>query len=91
MVWKIIERDVPWLAKCLFLNELAAEIPSMTERVLAKAFPQTDLEKSRPLLEDFVLRGQQYALWLFPSKWFTETIVEDDEIPCRHVQLGNED
>ena len=79
MVWKIIERDVPWLAICLFLNDLAAEIPSMTERVLAKAFPQTDLEKSRPLLEDFVLRGQQYALWLFPSKWFTETIVEDDE------------
>ena len=79
MVWKIIERDVPWLAICLFLNDLAAEIPSMTQRVLAKAFPQTDSEKSRPLLEDFVLRGQQYATWLFPSKWFTETIVEDDE------------
>ena len=79
MVWKIIERDVPWLAVCLFLNDLASEIPFMTQRVLAKAFPQTESEKSRPLLEDFVLRGQQYAQWLFPSKWFTETIVEDDE------------
>ena len=79
MVWKIIERDVPWLAICLFLNDLASEIPFMTQRVLAKAFPQTESEKSRPLLEDFVLRGQQYAQWLFPSKWFTETIVEDDE------------
>lgn len=79
MVWKIIERDVPWLAICLFLNDLAAEIPSMTQRVLAKVFPQTHSEKSRPLLEDFVLRGQLYALWLFPSNWFTETIVEDDE------------
>ena len=79
MVWKIIERDVPWLAICFFLNDVAAEIPSMTERVLTKAFPQTESEKNRPLLEDFVLRGQQYAQWLFPSKWFTETIVEDDE------------
>ena len=79
MVWKLIERDVPWLAICLFLNDLASEIPFMTQRVLAKAFPQTESEKSRPLLEDFVLRGQQYSQWLFPSKWFTETIVEDDE------------
>ena len=79
MVWKIIEKNVPWLAICLFLNDLAAEIPSMTQRILAKPFPQTDSGKGRPLLEDFVLRGQQYATWLFPSKWFTETIVEDDE------------
>ena len=79
VVWRVIERDIPWIAVCYFLNELAAEPQAMTEKVWAEEFPRPDTEKGRPLAEDFVMRGQMYSLWLYPRTWFTDPMVDDDE------------
>jgi len=84
VAWGIIERDIPWLAICFFLNALAGELHSMTSKIFAREFPHSgdekgDKEKARPLPEDFVLRGQMYSQWYFPSTWFTNTMVDDDE------------
>ncbi len=79
VVWRLIERHIPWFALCLYLNELAQDYHTMTDNVWAEEFPKSDSEKGRPLLEDFVLRGQLYTIWLYPPDWFTDTMVDDDE------------
>ena len=79
VVWRLIERHIPWFALCLYLNELAQDYQTMTDKVWAKEFPKSDSEKGRPLLEDFVLRGQHYTIGLFPPDRFTDTMVDDDE------------
>lgn len=45
VIWRIIEKDVPWVAVCFFLNELAGESQAMTDKVLGEDFP--DLRKKR--------------------------------------------
>jgi len=73
--WRIIERDIPWFSICLFLNTITGELHHVTSTVFVQEFPQS----ARPLPEDYVLRGQIYSQWYFPSTWFTNTIVDDDE------------
>ncbi|KAL2049573.1 hypothetical protein ABVK25_010152 [Lepraria finkii] len=74
-VWKIIEKDIPWGAVCSFLNTLLADPEAMTARVWAEDFPK----QHKPLLEDFVMRGQLYTWRYFPPIWFTDAIIDDDE------------
>lgn len=83
ITWRTIERDIPWYAICLFLNAVAGKFHS-TSRIFAEDFPQPseengNKEKPRPLPEDFALRGQMYSQWYFPSTWFMNTMVDDDE------------
>ena len=83
ITWRVIERDIPWCAICLFLNTEAEKF-RLTHSIFAEDFPQPsaengDKEKPRPLPEDFALRGQIYSQQYFPSTWFTDTMVDDDE------------
>lgn len=83
ITWRIIERDIPWCAICLFLNTVAGKFHS-TPCIFAEDFPQLieeddDKEKPRPLPEDFILRGQVYSQWYFPSIWFMNTMIDGDE------------
>ena len=73
-VLKIIEKDIPWVALCYFLNTLLVEPKAMTARIWVEDFPN-----GRPLPEDFIMRGQLYTWWIFPRTWFTDPIIDDDE------------
>ncbi len=77
ITWKTIEKDIPWYDICLFLNNLAGGSHS-TPVIFAEDFPCPS-EDSRPLPEDFALRGQMYTQWYFPRTWFLETSVDDDK------------
>ena len=84
-VWRNIEKELPWHLICRFLNTVAGEFHS-TPKIFAEDFPQSSKENSnkdisRPLPADFALRGQIYSQWYFPSNWFTNTMVDDDERP----------
>lgn len=74
-----IEREVPWIAICLFLNHLAADPRIKNAKVRRPQFPKSAREGTRPLPEDFILRGQLYTLWLFPRNWFSAAMIDDDE------------
>ena len=76
--WRSIERSLPWYSICQFLNFLKSE--GHSPEVFANDFPRSN-EKSRgdTLPEDPVFRGQIYSQWYFPSTWFTDSMVEDDE------------
>ena len=83
ITWRTIERDIPWHTICLFLNTEAANCHS-TRSIFDEDFPQSSdenggKEKPRPLPEDFALRGQIYSQWYFPTTWFTNMAVDDDE------------
>ena len=79
LVWRIVEKDMPWAALCSFLNTLAAEPQAMTAKVWAEDFPKPDKEVGRPLPEDFVMRGQLYSTWYFPHTWFMNAGIDADE------------
>lgn len=74
-----IEREVPWIAICSFLNHLAADPQIKNAKVRRPQFPKSTREGTRPLPEDFILRGQLYTQWLFPRNWFSAAIIDDDE------------
>ena len=82
-VWRNIEKELPWYLICRFLNTVAGEFHS-TSKIFAEDFPQSskedgDKEVPRPLPEDFTLRGQIYSQWYFPSTWFRNIMVDDEE------------
>ena len=79
LVWRIIEKDMPWAALCSFLNYLAAEPQAMTAKVWAEDFPKPDKEVGCQLPEDFVMRGQLYSTWYFSHTWFTSAGIDADE------------
>ncbi len=77
--WKLIEKDIPWMSICVFLNALVAEPQAKTNKIWNGEFPKSNRGTSRLLPEDFILRGQLYTQWYFPENWFTAAMVEDDE------------
>ena len=86
VVWRVLERALPWSPLCRFLNFLKSK-GYTTSSILAEDFPRSgDKYDYEPLPEDFVLQGQIYSRWYFPSTWFTHSLVEDNkrtlELPC---------
>ena len=79
VVLKAIEKDIPWIGVCLFLNHLATDPQAMTSKVRSETFPSNVQEAGRPLPEDYAIRGQPYTQWYFPAWWFTTTLIDDDE------------
>ena len=75
---KYVERDVPWGEICSFLNSLAKP-ETMTARVWGNGFPKPSDGVSRPLPEDFVLRGQLYSQFYYAKDWFQEAMIDDEE------------
>jgi len=78
-VLKTIEKDIPWIGVCLFLNTLAADPQAMTSKTRRQDFPRPFNETGRPLPEDFVMRGQLFTQWYFPANWFSAAMIDDDE------------
>ncbi len=42
-------------------------------------FPQPEVGTSRPLFEDFPLRGQVYTVKYYPETWFSDRGVDEEE------------
>ena len=78
-VWKIIEKDIPWVTICSFLNTLLEVSSAVTPKVWAEDFPKPDKGNEQPLPEDFIMRGQLYTRWYFPDPWFTGATIDFDE------------
>lgn len=78
-VLKIIEKDIPWVGVCYFLNTLAADCQIELSKVQREEFPRPLKESGRPLPEDYTMRGQLYTRWYFPGNWFTAVMIDDDE------------
>ena len=84
---KLLEKDFPWNAICSFLNALVPEYETMKAKNLARAyarldsvkFPQPEAGTSRPLFEDFPLRGQVYTAKYYPETWFSDGGVDEEE------------
>ena len=51
----------------------------ITSKILGHNFPQPLQSIGRPLFEDFLLRGQLWSELYFPSAWFTDAQVDDEE------------
>ena len=79
LVLKTIEKDIPWIGVCLFLNTLATDPQAMTAKVRYEDFPRPFEEAGRPLPEDYIMRGQLFTQWYFPGNWFTAAMIDDDE------------
>ena len=85
--WELIKMHVPWKEICAFLNSLIPEFEIMTSkdparaqsRLRSKDFLKPDQGIGRPLSEDFPLRGQIYTQWYYPTTWFSDAMVDDDE------------
>lgn len=78
-----VERDIPWVDMCSFLNALAKP-DAMTSKIWAKTLPTPDGGVTQPLPEDYAMRGQLCALWYYPDGWF-ETVHIDIEERCLEV------
>ena len=76
--FKPLENEVPWSEIASFLNSLA-KTDNMSPRVLNKAFPKPDKGFGRPLPEDFNMRGHLWSEDLYPSTWFSDAAIDDEE------------
>lgn len=75
-----LERNFPWKQMALMLNTLIADNEVAFSRIEADKFPTPpESAKSRPLPEDFAMRGLLWADQYFPSDWFDPSKVDDDE------------
>lgn len=76
-----IEKHVPWIEICLFLNHLATKPDAMSFKVWNNRFPEPGPSGGvgRPLPEDFLIRSQLYTQRYYPEKWFTHAGSDDEE------------
>ncbi|KAL8895945.1 MAG: hypothetical protein Q9207_007943 [Kuettlingeria erythrocarpa] len=75
---RYVERDVPWVDMCSFLNALAKP-DALTPKIWAKTLPMPDGGVTQPLPEDFAMRGQLCALWYHPEGWFDSVQIDIEE------------
>ena len=73
-----LERGIPWQDLAAFFTALAKP-ELMTPRVLRKNFPKPVEGVGRPLPEDFLMRGQLWTEFFFPSTWFSDAAIDDEE------------
>lgn len=78
-VMRHLESDIPWSLIAGFLN-VHATLSTMTPMALQKQFPKPSNDTiGRPFPEDFVMRGQIYMEGHFPTTWFTDAAVDNEE------------
>ncbi|KAK7962569.1 uncharacterized protein PG986_003394 [Apiospora aurea] len=75
---ELLEATFPWKMVSMLLNSL---LPSCRghERIQSNEFPRPVKQLPRPLPEDFALRGLLWAEKYYPSDWFSNDKVDDDE------------
>ena len=84
----VIERFVPWAALCVYLNKLADKGGGGGNFVTPEdPFDEKGASDSRPLWEDFLLRGLTYTLWYFPKNWFSKSGLDEEERQLDSVSM----
>ncbi|KAL9598025.1 MAG: hypothetical protein Q9219_004781 [cf. Caloplaca sp. 3 TL-2023] len=73
-----VERDIPWMDICTFLNALAKP-GAMAPESRVGILPKLDEDRMHPLPEDFALRGQLCALWYYPDGRFEGAQIDIEE------------
>jgi hypothetical protein len=71
--------EFPWKLMSLMLNTLLSSCQSYS-RIESEEFPYPEKDESpRPLPEDYAMRGLLWADKYYPSGWFSNGKIEDDE------------
>lgn len=74
----IIDKAFPWKLLSMLLNSLLLSYRDY-ERIHRAQFPRPEKESPRPLPEDFAMKGLLWVDDYFPSDWFANDKVDDDE------------
>lgn len=74
----LLEATFPWKMVSMLLNSLLLSCRDY-ERIQSSEFPRPVKQLPRPLPEDFALRGLLWADKYFPSDWFSNDKIDDDE------------
>ena len=78
-VMQLIEREIPWSLLVSYLNHHSSPA-TITAQVTRADFPRPlDDVIGRPLPEDFLMRGQIFVEGYFPTTWFSDADVDDEE------------
>ncbi|GAB1311607.1 Telomerase-binding EST1A [Madurella fahalii] len=72
-----IARDFPWKLTALMLNTLIGSYQSYA-RIEGEQFPKSE-PVTRPLPDDYALRGFPWVEKYFPNGWFSNDKIDDDE------------
>lgn len=72
---RYLENSFPWNLLVPMLNSLSTQFKHH-ERIESEEFPQSS---ARPLPDDWSLRGLLWTEKLYPSDWFSNDKVDDDE------------
>ncbi|KAI1323583.1 hypothetical protein F5Y16DRAFT_334160 [Xylariaceae sp. FL0255] len=73
-----IEKQFPWKKLSLMLNTLLASCQDFN-KIKSNEFPRESNDPPRPLPEDYALKGFVWVEHLFPSDWFSNEKIDDDE------------
>jgi len=80
----------PWKLMSLMLNTLLSSCQSYS-RIESEGFPYPEKDDSpRPLPEDYAMRGLLWADKYYPSGWFSNDKIEDDEKGLEAASMGEE-
>lgn len=74
----LIDKAFPWKLLSTLLNSLLLSYRDY-ERIHRPQFPRPEKELPRPLPEDFAMKGLLWVDDYFPSDWFANDKVDDDE------------
>ncbi|KAK8096440.1 uncharacterized protein PG998_014308 [Apiospora kogelbergensis] len=75
----LLEDTFPWKLVSMLLNSLLLSCREYEKIQRSDEFPRPDKQSPRPLPEDFALRGLLWAEKYFPSDWFSNDKIDDDE------------
>ncbi|KAK7967611.1 uncharacterized protein PG986_001888 [Apiospora aurea] len=75
----LLEATFPWKLVSMLLNSLLLSYRVYERIQRSDEFPRPDNTAPRPLPEDFALRGLLWADKYFPSDWFSNDKIDDDE------------
>ncbi|KAI0534142.1 hypothetical protein GGR58DRAFT_516358 [Xylaria digitata] len=73
-----VEHLFPWKRLSLMLNELLRSCNTY-DRIRSDEFPRESNDPPRPVPEDFALKGLLFADQYYPSDWFSNDKIDDDE------------
>ena len=74
-----LEKEFPWKLTAIMLN-LLSQSCGITPRIESSEFPRPHKnELPRPLPEDYAMRGLVYSEDYFPTDWFSDDKIDEDE------------
>ncbi|KAI3326906.1 hypothetical protein HD806DRAFT_519984 [Xylariaceae sp. AK1471] len=73
-----LEQTFPWKRVSLLLNSLI-DTSEDHDRIRSDEFPRESNDPPRPVPEDFALKGLLFVDQYYPSDWFSNDKIDDDE------------